>query len=49
MNEQMETFLFNPPTNFVEEGKWLLANTSFEATNSVFNISDKTIRFQSLH
>ena len=27
--------------NLVEEGKWLLAVTSFEAENSVFNITDK--------
>ena len=41
MNEQMETLSFNPPINLVEEGKWLLAVTFFEATNSVFNITDK--------
>ena len=37
MNKQTETFSFNPPINLVEEGKWLLAVTSFEAINSVFN------------
>ena len=37
MKKQMETFSFSPPINLVEEGKWLLAVTSFEATNSVFN------------
>ena len=35
----METFSFSPPINLVEEGKWLIAVTSFEATNSVFNIN----------
>ena len=34
----METFSFNPPINLAEEGKWMSAVTSFEATNSVFNI-----------
>ena len=41
MNEQKESFLFNPLIHLVEEGKWLLAVTSFEATNSVFNITDE--------
>ena len=31
--------------NSVEEGKWLLAVASFEATNSVFNISDENNSF----
>ena len=42
----MENFSFDPPINLVEEGKWLLAVTFFEATNSVFNITDETIAFQ---
>ena len=25
MNKQMQNFSFNPPTNLIEEGKWLLA------------------------
>ena len=37
----METFSFNPPINLAEESKWLLAITSFETTNSVFNIIDE--------
>ena len=41
MNKQIEIFSFNPPINLGEEGKWLLALTSFEATNSVFNITNK--------
>ena len=45
MNKQMQTFSFNPPINFSEEDKWLLAVTSFECTNSVFNITDKNISF----
>ena len=40
-NKQMETFFFSPPVYLVEEGKWLLAVTSFEATNSVFNITSE--------
>ena len=41
----METFSFNPPINLVEEGKWLLAVTSSEAANSVFNITDENNSF----
>ena len=37
MNKQMQTFSFNPRINLSQEGKWFLAVTSFEATNSVFN------------
>ena len=37
MNEQLQTFSFNPPINLVEKGKWLLGVSSFECTNSVFN------------
>ena len=33
---QMKKFSFSPPINSLEEGKWLSAKTSFEATNSVF-------------
>ena len=45
MNKQMEIFSFNPPINVVVEGKWLLAVTSFECTNSVFDITDENNRF----
>ena len=45
MNMQMETFSFNPAINLSEEGKWLLAVTSFEATNSVFDITNENNRF----
>ena len=41
MNKQMQTFSFNPPINLVEESKWLLAVSSFECTNSVFNITNE--------
>ena len=36
---------FNPPINLVEEGKWLLAVTSLEATNSVLNFTDENNSF----
>ena len=41
----MQIFSFNPPINLVEEDKWLLAVSSFECTNSVFNITDKNNSF----
>ena len=45
MNKQMQTFSFNPPINLIEEGKCLLAVSSFERTNSVFNIIDENNSF----
>ena len=45
MNKQMQTFSFNPPINLIEEDKWLLAVSSFECTNSVFNITDENNSF----
>ena len=36
----MEIFTFSPSKNLIEKGKWLLAVTSFEATNSAFNITN---------
>ena len=45
MNKQTQTFSTNPPINLVEEGKWLLAVSSFECTNSVFNITDENNSF----
>ena len=45
MNKQMQTFSFNRPINLVEEGKWLLAVSSFECTNSVFNITNENNSF----
>ena len=41
----MQTFSYNPPTNLVEEGKWLLAVSSFECANSVFNIKNENNSF----
>ena len=41
----MLTFSFNPPVNLVEEGKWLLAVSSLECTNSVFIITNENNSF----
>ena len=46
MNEQMQTFSFNPPIISVEEGEWLLAVSSFDCTNIVFKIRNGTKAFQ---
>ena len=35
LKQQMPTFSFCPPIILSEEGKWLLAVTNFEATNSI--------------
>ena len=40
MNQKFETFSFNPPSNLVEEGNWVLGMTSFGGTNSVFRITN---------
>ena len=45
MNKQRQTFSFNSPINLVEEGKWLLAVSSFECTNSLFNITNENNSF----
>ena len=45
MNRSKQTFLFNPPLNLIEEGKWLLAVTLFDCTNSVFNITNENNSF----
>ena len=45
MNKQSQTFSFNPPINLIEEGKWIIAVSSFECTNSVFNITDDNNSF----
>ena len=45
MNKQTQTFSFSPPINLVDEDKWLLAVSSFECTNSVFNITDDNNSF----
>ena len=41
----MQTFLFNPPMNLSEEDKWILAVTSFEATNPSFNMNNENNTF----
>ena len=45
MNHPMETFSFNQSINLSEEGKWLLAVTFFDATNSVFIITEENNSF----
>ena len=45
MCKQRQTFSFNPPINLVEEGKWLLAVSSIECTNSIFNITNENNSF----
>ena len=45
MNKQMQSFPFNPPITLIEEGKWLKAVSSFECTNSVFNITNENNSF----
>ena len=37
----METVSFNHLKNLAEEDRWLLGVMSFEATNTVFNITDE--------
>ena len=45
MNKQMQTFSFYLPIILHEEGKWLLGVSSFECTNSVFNITNENNSF----
>ena len=45
MNKRMDTFSIFSPLNLVEAGKWLLGVTSFDATNSVFNITNENKNF----
>ena len=45
MNKQMQNFSLNTPINLVEEGEWLLAVSSFECTNSVYNITNEINSF----
>ena len=44
-NKQKQTFSFNPPINLLEEGKWLMAVSLFDCTNSVFNITNENNSF----
>ena len=41
----MQNFSPSPPVNLIEEGKWLLGVSSFECTNSVFNITNENDSF----
>ena len=45
MNKQKQSFSFSPPIILVEEGKLFLGVKSFEATNSVFIITDENNSF----
>ena len=45
VNKQTQTFPFNTPRNLVEEGKWLMAVSLFDCTNSVFNITNENYSF----
>ena len=48
MNKQMKTFPFNSPKKLVEEGKSLLAVSSFECTNFVFIITNENNSFSTI-
>ena len=41
----MQTFPFSPPIHLAEDSNWLLAVTSFEATNSVYIFTDENKSF----
>ena len=45
MDKRKQTLSFNPPIYLVKEGKWLLAVSSFECTNFVFNIINENNSF----
>ena len=45
MNKQMQSFSINPPIKLVEEGKWLMAVSLFDCTNSVSNITNENNSF----
>ena len=45
MNKQRQTFSFNSPLNLIEEGKWLMAVSLFDCTNTVFNITNENNSF----
>ena len=45
MVQSKQTFSFNPSINLFEEGKWLLAVSLFDCTNSVFNITNENNSF----
>ena len=45
LNKQLETFSFSPRKNLFEEGKWMIAVKTFEATNSVLNVTEENNSF----
>ena len=45
MNKQLQTFSFNPSINLLEEGKWMMAVSLFDCTNSVYNITNENNSF----
>ena len=45
MNKQTQTFSFSTPINPLEQDEWLLAVSSLECTNSVFNITNENSSF----
>ena len=45
MDKQMQTFSFIPLINLLEEGKWLMAVSLFNCTNSVYNITNENNSF----
>ena len=45
MKKQTQTFSFNLPIILPEEGKWFLAVTFFECTNSIFYKTDENNSF----
>ena len=45
MTRSKHKFSFNTPLNLVEEGKWLMAVSLFDCTNSVFNITNENNSF----
>ena len=45
MIQSKQTFSFNPAKNLLEEGKWLLAVSLFDCTNSVFKITNENNSF----
>ena len=45
LNKRMEFFSFSPTINFSEDGIWLLAVTSFDATKNVFKRTNENNSF----
>ena len=45
LNQQLQTFSFNPPIKLIEEGKRLLTVSSFERKKSVCNITNENVSF----